>query len=191
MPPRKRKRSGAATTKNFASPPNRGTSRVSARLQSLYTGDKRDECVDFVRACREFKARKWVKAARTFGGPGPQAFTVPRWQPVGPASAELAAIRDRPPPSIKRSKRRRLEEARANASSPRPSSGDGESSDRRPATPADLMAELEGAVKDRASAPDPGAPPEAAAVAPAPAARGAPPREDVPFDGATPPPPPP
>ncbi|KAH8092824.1 hypothetical protein JL720_4988 [Aureococcus anophagefferens] len=98
MPPRKRQRN-ASSSNNFASPnPNRG--RVSARLQSLYTGDSRPgDGVDYVRASRHLKARRWEKRDKVFGGPGPQAFTVVRWQPVGPANAELQALRDRPPPS--------------------------------------------------------------------------------------------
>lgn len=142
MPPRKRQRS-AASTAGFASPPNRGTSRVSARLQSLYTGDKRlGDGIDYVRASRDFKVRRWEKQMKTFGGPGPQSFSVPRWQPIGPISMDLQSIKDRPPPSVKRNaRRRRLEQDRA--SSPHPSSVGDENEERESVpNPADLFSEL-------------------------------------------------
>ena len=116
MPPRKRGRATNASV-GFASPPNRG--RVSARLQSLYTGDARPgDGIDFVRASRHLKPRRWEKKPKVIGGVGPQAFTVPRWQPVGPPSAELMAIRDRPPPSVKRSKKRKLDQDRTDSPVP-------------------------------------------------------------------------
>ena len=93
--------------------------------------------MDYVRASRHLKARRWEKRDKVFGGPGPQAFTVVRWQPVGPANAELQALRDRPPPSVKRSKKRKLDDR---AESPLPSSepGDAEGGE----STADLFNEL-------------------------------------------------
>ena len=50
--------------------------RVSARLQSLYspTDQPQTPVVDFVRAGMPFRARKWVKSTKRFGGEGPQGF---------------------------------------------------------------------------------------------------------------------
>ena len=100
MPPKKGRKRKASSAAAFASPPaKKGSGRVSARLQSLYTGPavSDDAHVDVVRACRPFKARAWRLAPVTIGGDGPQAFTVRRWRPQGPASEALRAVRDRPP----------------------------------------------------------------------------------------------
>ena len=77
--------------------------RVSARLQSLYspTDQPQTPVVDFVRAGMPFKARKWVKSTKRFGGEGPQGFAVPRWAPVGEATPELQAIKLNPAPRHK------------------------------------------------------------------------------------------
>ena len=48
-----------------------------------------------------FKARKWVKSTKRFGGEGPQGFAVPRWAPVGEATPELQAVKNHPAPRHK------------------------------------------------------------------------------------------
>ena len=48
-----------------------------------------------MRAGMPFKARKWVKSAKRFGGEGPQGFSVPRWAPVG--AVQKAPGREEPP----------------------------------------------------------------------------------------------
>ena len=77
--------------------------RVSARLQSLYSpsDQPQTQVVDFVRAGIPFKARKWVKAVKRFGGEGPQGFSVPRWAPSGPPTPELQAVKNHPAPRHK------------------------------------------------------------------------------------------
>ena len=45
-----------------------------------------------------FKARKWVKSTKRFGGEGPQSFSVPRWAPVGDLTKELQAVKNHPAP---------------------------------------------------------------------------------------------
>ena len=74
--------------------------RVSARLQSLYspTDQPQTPVVDFVRAGMPFRARKWVKSTKRFGGEGPQSFSVPRWAPVGDLTKELQAVKNHPAP---------------------------------------------------------------------------------------------
>ena len=77
--------------------------RVSARLQSLYspTDQPQTPVVDFVRAGMPFRARKWVKSTKRFGGEGPQAFSVPRWAPVGDVTPQLQAVKNHPAPRHK------------------------------------------------------------------------------------------
>ena len=77
--------------------------RVSARLQSLYspTDQPQTPMVDFVRAGMPFKARKWVKSTKRFGGEGPQGFAVPRWAPLGDVTPELQAVKNHPAPRHK------------------------------------------------------------------------------------------
>ena len=74
--------------------------RVSARLQSLYspTDQPQTPVVDFVRAGMPFRARKWVKSTKRFGGEGPQGFSVQRWAPVGDLTKELQAVKNHPAP---------------------------------------------------------------------------------------------
>ena len=48
-----------------------------------------------------FRARKWVKSTKRFGGEGPQSFSVPRWAPVGDVTPQLQAVKNHPAPRHK------------------------------------------------------------------------------------------
>ncbi|KAJ1459756.1 hypothetical protein M885DRAFT_613356 [Pelagophyceae sp. CCMP2097] len=79
-------------------------SRASARLQSLCTTDPADK-TDFVHAARHFKARRWVKRKAAFGS----GFLVAVWRPLDqPApTPELLALKDRPPPTVRKAKEKK------------------------------------------------------------------------------------
>ena len=48
-----------------------------------------------------FRARKWVKSTKRFGGEGPQSFSMPRWAPVGDVTPQLQAVKNHPAPRHK------------------------------------------------------------------------------------------
>mmetsp|Transcript_15074 Transcript_15074/g.19934 ORF Transcript_15074/g.19934 Transcript_15074/m.19934 type:complete len:153 (-) Transcript_15074:1637-2095(-) len=88
----------------------------SVRLQSLRENQegpaKLPLHMDFVRASRQLKPRKWIKKPKVFGSDCGRGFSVPIWQPLDqpkPTPA-LLAIKDRPPPSVKKLKRKRQQE---------------------------------------------------------------------------------
>ena len=136
--------------------------RVSARLQSLYSPADQPQTpvVDFVRAGMPFKARKWVKAVKSFGGEGPQGFSVPRWAPSGPPTPELQAIKMNPAPRHKGRKK-------SPRSSPTPGSASESNNDDSQDEDA---AAAHAAARDAMESPRPdaaGAPPAADASPPA------------------------